>query len=92
MIKIMIEGIDYESFKKDLVKDIVNAISIPLNTDKKEIYLDKRQTAKHLHVCFTTVYKYVKQGKLHPRKINRKLLFKLSEVEEVLNKEFLKIN
>ena len=49
-------------------------------------YLTTKETMDYLNISNGTLYNYINKGILHPRKIVRKLYFKKSELDELIDK------
>lgn len=52
--------------------------------DRKPIYLSRQDAADMLHVSLSTLHRLVGQGYLTCRKVGRKSLFLLSDLEKVV--------
>lgn len=46
----------------------------------------REQVAEMLHVTFATLHNYVRQGRLHPVKVNGRVLFSEQEITNLLNR------
>lgn len=46
----------------------------------------REQVAEMLHVTLATLHNYVRQGRLHPTKINGRVLFSEEDVKNLLNR------
>lgn len=46
----------------------------------------REQVAEMLHVTLATLHNYVRQGRLHPVKVNGRVLFAEEEINNLLNR------
>lgn len=49
-------------------------------------YLTSKETMKYLNISHNTLFRYIRNGILKPRKIVKKLYFKKSELDELIDK------
>ena len=49
-------------------------------------YLTRQETADLLHVSLVTLHQWNREGTLKPRRIGNRVLYRLSEIEETLEK------
>ena len=60
------------------------AIAVNARAQLENKYMNMAETSHMLHVSERTIYKLIKKGSLKSTKYNRKLRFKVSEIERFL--------
>lgn len=72
-----------------IVKGFEQAKELLNRPTKQSEYLTRKETAKRLKISIGTLDNWSKSGKLLSHKIDRKVLYKESEIEEFINKAVL---
>lgn len=82
---LVITAKDLNAFAENLIsrtRQIVEA-------EYKEQYYDVKELAKLLHVTPTTIYNFVKNGKLTPVKVGTRTVFRRSVVNDAIDRGLL---
>ncbi|WP_312390928.1 helix-turn-helix domain-containing protein [Chryseobacterium sp.] len=70
-------------------KGVEQARNIFSKPSIQEEYLTRKEAAKKLKISIGTLYNWTKSGKLPSHKIDRKVLYKETEIKEFINKASL---
>jgi excisionase family DNA binding protein len=78
-----------EELKKEILTEIkaeIKSLESRLQTKGPEEYLTRAEVAELLKISLPTVSDWSKKGILKPYRLGKKVLFKLSEIDDALNK------
>lgn len=65
---------------ENLITQVVERVQNQAKPEKEEKYLSTKEVQELLKISRSTLHSYIKQGKLRPIRIRRKLLFKKSDL------------
>lgn len=71
---------------KDLRSIIADEVRKALAEKPAPRQYTREQVAEMLHVTLATLHNYVRQGRLHPVKVNGRVLFAEEEINNLLNR------
>lgn len=69
---------------REVIRTEFVAFEQACNTREKPAYLDRQAAANMLHISLSTLHRLVNQKYLKCRKVGRKSLFLLSDIEKVV--------
>jgi excisionase family DNA binding protein len=75
---------EFEKLQKDWIREVLSE-NKPPTPKPDEKYLTRQETAKILQVTLPTLSDWVKRGKIRAYKINTRIRFKKSDIENALN-------
>lgn len=78
-----------EELKKEILTEIkveIRSLESRLQQKGPEEYLTRAEVAELLKISLPTVSDWSKKGILKPYRLGKKVLFKLSEIDDALNK------
>ncbi len=87
---ILLNQAEYEELKrfiKETVEESVKKLIQP-KSRQQEGYVTRKELAKHLKISLPTLHEYTKSGILPGYRIGGRVLYKLSEVEQSLQKTY----
>lgn len=73
--------------KEDLmsvVKELVHELTSAKSSRESEEYLTPDVTAERLHISLPTLWRWCKQGIIEKVKINKKVLFRSTDIDKLL--------
>lgn len=80
-------GIYFEQITTDDLRQIVaDEVRKALQEKPAPRQYTREQVAEMLHVTLATLHNYVRQGRLHPTKVNGRVLFAEEEINNLLNR------
>jgi hypothetical protein len=82
LILITIPLEDYKGIHRDLLKEILTETF--LNQDKEEEYLTRQETIALLKISYPTLNEWSRKGLLKKYRINSRIRYKKSEIEQAL--------
>lgn len=88
MTKLILEQITAEDLIRQTANLVVEKITeiLPKDSDNTERYLTANETIKLLQISLPTLNKYSKTGLIPSYRIGRSVRYKLSEVQEIVDK------
>ncbi|WP_236973798.1 helix-turn-helix domain-containing protein [Membranihabitans maritimus] len=71
---------------RDIVREEIEQALIKNaeQTKKQKEYLTRKQTAAKLHITLPTLHQYTKEGLINNKRIGRRVLYSMDEVEKAL--------
>ena len=80
-VAVMVSVTDLKEFALQLMHDAAQAGEQKERERKETEYLPINEVAQKLNVCKATLWRWEKEGILTPRRVGRKLLYKLTDVQ-----------
>ena len=78
--------IDPETYKNEIVAEVVNQLSNGKSSPEPNSKLiTRKEAAKYLKIGLSTLWKFTKEGKLKAYYMGNKVYYKLDEIEGALN-------
>lgn len=71
---------------KEVIREEVKNISTSLSYEEKPLYGSRKEVAAALHISLTTLYELTKTGVLVGYRIQGRILYKWTEVDQALQK------
>lgn len=78
---------DLVEANKRLIKEVRTSLEEEIRTELDDKYLSREEVAKMLNVTLPTLWRWEKVGYLKPSHMGGKVLYRLSEVRNIMNQK-----